>query len=51
MTKVTYPTDAVLAVTYRCDSKCEMCNIWKLDPQELLSVDDFAKVPSLQKTF
>jgi radical SAM protein with 4Fe4S-binding SPASM domain len=49
MTKLIYPTDAVIAVTYRCDSKCEMCNIWKLDPQELLSVDDYAKIPSSLK--
>ena len=49
MTKVTYPTDAVLAVTYRCDSKCGMCNIWKLEPQELLSTQDYAKVPSSLK--
>ncbi|NIM19401.1 MAG: radical SAM protein [Candidatus Latescibacteria bacterium] len=46
MGKVGYPTDAILAVTYRCDAKCEMCNIWQLKPQEYLTVDDYAKVPS-----
>jgi len=49
MSNITYPTDAVLAVTYRCDSKCRMCNIWKLDPQELLGVDDYGKIPSSLK--
>jgi len=42
---VEYPTDAIIAVTYRCDARCEMCNIWQLKPQEFLSVDDFAKIP------
>ncbi len=41
-----YPKDAILAITYRCDARCEMCNIWKLDPQEGLSIDDYLKIPS-----
>lgn len=41
-----YPTDAIIAVTYRCDGRCAMCNIWQFKPQECLSVDDYAKVPS-----
>ncbi len=24
-----YPTDAVLAITYRCNARCIMCDIWK----------------------
>lgn len=43
---VTYPTDAILAITYRCDAHCTMCNIWQLDPQEQLSIDDYAKIPA-----
>jgi MoaA/NifB/PqqE/SkfB family radical SAM enzyme len=46
MGKPGYPTDAILAVTYRCDARCQMCNIWQIEPQEFLSVDDYAKVPS-----
>ena len=46
MDKVAYPADAILAVTYRCDARCQMCNIWQIKPQEHLSVDDYAKVPS-----
>jgi MoaA/NifB/PqqE/SkfB family radical SAM enzyme len=49
MNRVDYPTDAVLALTYRCDAKCGMCNIWRLAPQEQLTVDDYAKVPSSLK--
>jgi radical SAM protein with 4Fe4S-binding SPASM domain len=41
-----YPTDATIAVTYRCDARCRMCNIWQLDPQEFLKADDYSKVPS-----
>ena len=46
MGKPGYPTDAIIAVTYRCDARCQMCNIWQIDPQEFLTVDDYAKVPS-----
>lgn len=46
MDQVKYPTDAIIALTYRCDARCQMCNIWQLKPQEFLSVDDYAKVPS-----
>lgn len=44
--RVGYPTDAIIALTYRCDARCQMCNIWQLKPQEHLTVDDYAKVPS-----
>ena len=46
---VGYPTDAIIAITYRCDARCEMCNIWQIKPQEFLQVDDYAKVPSTLK--
>jgi radical SAM protein with 4Fe4S-binding SPASM domain len=46
MSSVTYPKDAILALTYRCDARCQMCNIWQMKPQENLSIDDYAKVPS-----
>jgi len=44
-----YPTDAIIALTYACDARCEMCNIWQLKPQEFLTVDDYAKVPPTLK--
>jgi MoaA/NifB/PqqE/SkfB family radical SAM enzyme len=40
------PTDAILALTYRCDARCQMCNIWQLKPHEDLGVGDYAKIPS-----
>jgi len=43
---VEYPTDAIIAVTYRCDARCEMCNIWQLKPQEFLSAEHYAQMPS-----
>ena len=46
MDKVAYPADAIIAVTYRCDARCQMCNIWQIEPQEHLTVEDYAKVPS-----
>lgn len=46
MDKVVYPADAIIAVTYRCDARCQMCNIWQIEPQEHLTVEDYAKVPS-----
>ncbi len=39
------PIDAVVAVTYRCDSRCNMCNIWKLPPGKELGVADIEKLP------
>ena len=36
MTKKYIPRDATIAVTYKCNSKCQMCNIWQIeDPAEL----------------
>jgi MoaA/NifB/PqqE/SkfB family radical SAM enzyme len=46
MNSTARPTDTVIAITYRCDAKCQMCNIWQLNPQEDLSIDDYAKLPS-----
>lgn len=41
------PTHALLFMTYRCTSQCEMCTIWKqgkrLDAQEELTLDDWKK--------
>jgi radical SAM protein with 4Fe4S-binding SPASM domain len=39
------PVDAVVAVTYRCDSRCNMCNIWQLPPGDELSPEQFRKLP------
>ncbi|MDD4856907.1 MAG: radical SAM protein [Candidatus Krumholzibacteria bacterium] len=39
------PIDAVIAITYRCDSRCNMCNIWKLPPGDELTPEEFRNLP------
>lgn len=43
------PKDAVIAVTYRCNSKCSMCNIWKENPVNELEPNDFSNLPNSLK--
>ncbi|MBN1164778.1 MAG: radical SAM protein [Candidatus Krumholzibacteriota bacterium] len=43
------PVDAVVAVTYRCDSRCNMCNLWKIDPGPEMIARDLQKLPSTLK--
>jgi MoaA/NifB/PqqE/SkfB family radical SAM enzyme len=37
------PLEAIVSVTNRCDARCEMCNIWQLDRQELLGPEDYRR--------
>ncbi|MBU0545780.1 radical SAM protein [Patescibacteria group bacterium] len=46
MNKCTLPIDCVLAVTYRCNSRCNMCDIWKLKDFPEMSFGEFAKLPA-----
>jgi len=39
------PTSAVIAVTYRCNSRCETCDIWKKDCGPELRPEDFRRLP------
>ncbi|HLD21677.1 MAG TPA: radical SAM protein [Patescibacteria group bacterium] len=43
--KAPLPVDAVIGITYNCNSRCVMCDIWKMDPHELLKVEDLKKLP------
>ncbi len=43
------PVDAVVGITYNCNSKCIMCDIWKMAPHEEMTVDDFKKLPTSLK--
>lgn len=44
------PIEATIAVTFRCNSKCIMCNIWKeKDFQEILP-EAYSKLPGSLKT-
>lgn len=45
MAKINLPIDCVLAVTYRCNSRCTMCDIWKLKDTAELALEYFKKLP------
>lgn len=39
------PSDFVLAITYSCNSRCRMCNIWKKEAQPVLDLAEYNKLP------
>lgn len=41
--------DCVIAVTYRCNSRCTMCNIWQIKDNPKLTLDDLKKLPKTLK--
>ncbi len=43
------PTDAIIAVTYKCNSKCVMCDIWKKPFCEEMEPLSYAGLPSSLK--
>lgn len=42
----TGPTHAIVAVTYRCNARCSMCDIWKKSPGRELSPADYSRLPA-----
>ncbi len=40
------PTDAVIAVTWRCNARCEMCGIWKVEAGPEPPPEMYRKLPS-----
>ena len=44
-----FPFDALLAVTYRCNARCVMCNIWQTPPEERLSPAEWVNIPTSLK--
>jgi len=44
--KCILPIDCVLALTYRCNSRCTMCDIWKMKDFKELPVGEYAKLPN-----
>lgn len=40
------PTEAIISVTNRCDARCRMCNIWRLNPQEKMTAQDYTRLPN-----
>jgi len=43
---MTYPIDAVVAVTYKCQSRCRMCSIWRMDGHEEVAPEVYARLPA-----
>jgi len=39
------PISAVLAVTYKCNSRCRTCDIWKREPCPELTPEQFGRLP------
>lgn len=39
------PIDCVLALTYNCNARCTMCDIWKIKDSPELTLEDLAKLP------
>lgn len=50
MHKISLPTDLSLIVTYRCQMKCKMCNIWQnpTDPTKEIKAKDLEILPHLK---
>jgi len=39
------PKIAVIAITYKCNSKCQMCNIWQKQPKDEVKPSIYLKLP------
>ncbi|NDW10588.1 radical SAM protein [Dysgonomonas sp. 520] len=50
MNKILLPTDASIITTYRCQMRCQMCNIWKYptDQKQEITPADLEKLPDLK---
>lgn len=42
--------EASVAVTYSCNARCQMCNIWRNPPTEMLSPAEYSKLPKSLRT-
>ena len=43
------PVDAVVAVTYRCNARCVMCNIWQIKDFPEMAPKEYLKLPASLK--
>ena len=41
--RLPFPYKLTFAITYRCNYRCRICNIWKRDPAEELTLDEFER--------
>ena len=44
------PREAFIAVTYACNARCQMCNIWKNPTEHLIAPQEYTKLPKSLKT-
>jgi len=44
--RMIHPIDAVVAVTYRCQSRCRMCSIWQIEGHEEVPPEAYARLPA-----
>src|SRR3989339_2069815 len=40
------PIDCVLALTYNCNARCTMCDIWKIKNSPEIAVEELKKLPT-----
>lgn len=45
MSHTKMPIDCVVALTYNCNARCTMCDIWKIKNSPELTLEDLAKLP------
>ena len=43
------PFDAVIAVTYRCNARCQMCNIWQVKDHDDCQPEHYRNIPDTLK--
>lgn len=44
--KIIQPLDGVLAVTYKCNARCVMCDIWQLKNFPEMDLENYRKLPA-----
>ena len=44
--KVKLPTSIQLPITNRCNSRCEMCDVWQMDTSGEMDINEFQKILS-----
>ena len=44
------PSDAIIAITHRCNSRCTMCTVWRSKHRDLLAPAHLAKLPRSLRT-
>lgn len=40
------PIDAIVAITYKCNSKCQMCDIWQIKDYAEIDAKEYLKLPA-----